>query len=58
MYEKGFDPEILKGLESKGHILFEEKPVIGFTAVTAISRARGFIEAAYDPRRFGSIEVK
>lgn len=57
IYEDGFDEEIVEGLRMKEHNVTKDNPVIGFTAVTAISRARGFIEAMYDPRRFGSIEI-
>lgn len=56
-YEKDFDADILNGLQKIGHNIAQDKPVIGFTALTAISRANGHIEAVFDPRRFGSIEI-
>lgn len=56
-YEPEFDPQMLNELESLGHKVEENKSLIGFTAITAISRARGFIEAEFDPRRHGSVEV-
>lgn len=55
-YEKGFNETILNGLAGLGHKVVEDVPVVGFTAFTAISRARGYIEAVFDPRRYGSIE--
>lgn len=55
-YEHDFNDEILKGLRKIGHNTTEDI-VIGFTAVTAISRARGFVEAVFDPRRSGSIAI-
>lgn len=57
VYEHGFDAEILDGLRKIGHNVTEDVPVIGFTAVTAISRARGYVEAVFDPRRYGSIAI-
>lgn len=57
IYEDGFDEDIVDGLREKGHNVTKDIPVIGFTAFTAISRAKGFVEAMYDPRRFGSIEI-
>lgn len=57
VHEKGFNEEILDGLRKLGHNVTEDSPVIGFTALTAISRARGYVEAVYDPRRYGSIEI-
>lgn len=56
-YEKGFNAEILDGLRKKGHIVTEDTGVSGFAVLTAISRFRGYIEAAFDPRRFGSIAI-
>lgn len=56
-YEKGYAPEILDGLKNIGHNLTEDTSVYGFTALTAISRARGYVEAAFDPRRYGSIQM-
>lgn len=56
-YEKGFNPEILSGLRKKGHILTDDVGVTGFAAINAISRYNGFIEAAFDPRRRGSIAI-
>lgn len=57
VYEKNFDSKIIEGLRQMGHKVVEDKPAIGFTAFTAISRARGYIEAAFDSRRYGSIEM-
>ncbi|XP_055300761.1 scoloptoxin SSD14-like isoform X2 [Sitodiplosis mosellana] len=57
VFEKGYNPEILEGLRQIGHNISEDKPVIGFTAVTAISRANGYVEAMVDPRRYGSIQI-
>lgn len=57
VYEKGYDAHILDGLQQIGHNITVDKPVIGFTAVTAISRAKGYVEAVFDPRRYGSIQI-
>lgn len=57
VHEKGFNEEILDGLRKLGHTVTDDNPVIGFTALTAISRARGYVEAVYDSRRYGSIEI-
>lgn len=56
-YEKGFDADILDGLRQKGHMLTDDVGVTGFAALSAISRSKGYIEAAFDPRRFGSIAI-
>lgn len=56
-YENGFDGEILNGLRERGHKLSADKGVLGFAAITAISRANGYVEAVFDPRRYGSIAV-
>lgn len=57
VYEDKSDIQILDGLRQKGHKITEEIPKSYFSAVTAISRARGFVEVAYDPRRSGSSEI-
>lgn len=56
-YESGFDNAILNGLKGKGHNLTEDHGVLGFAAITAISRAKGYVEAVFDPRRYGSIAI-
>lgn len=56
-YEKGYDSKILDGLRGKGHNLTEDHGVLGFAAHTAISRAKGHVEAVFDPRRYGSVEI-
>lgn len=56
-YEKGFNTEILIGLRKKGHILTSDVGVTGFAALSAISRCNGYVEAAFDPRRCGSIAI-
>lgn len=58
VYEKGFNAEILDGLREKEHIVAGDVGVSGFAAVTAISRSNGYIEAVFDPRRFGSIAIE
>lgn len=57
VYEAGYDPEILDGLRQIGHKVTQDQPIMGFTAVTAISRAKGYVEAVFDPRRYGSIQI-
>lgn len=56
-YEEGYDNEILEGLRRKGHNLTTDHGVLGFAAITAISRAKGYVEAVFDPRRFGSVQI-
>lgn len=56
-YENGVSTDILNGLRKKGHNLTEDHGVLGFAAITAISRAKGYVEAVFDPRRYGSIEI-
>ena len=57
-HEDGYDPEILKFLESKDHVTYEQPPIIsGFASVIAISRKNGYLEAAIDPRRGGKIAL-
>lgn len=57
VYEEGFDNEILEGLRKLGHNVTQDVPEIGFTALIAISRVKGFVEAVFDPRRYGSIAI-
>lgn len=57
LYETGFDQKIVEALKKIGHVMVEDNPLIGFTAITAISRSKGHIEAAFDRRRHGSIEI-
>lgn len=57
-YESNFDADIIKLLnEQYGHTLRENFPDGGFAAVTAISVNNKKIEASYDSRRGGGIEV-
>lgn len=58
LYEDGYDPAILRFLESKEHETFEQKPIIsGFASVIVISTKNGKVEAAIDPRRGGKVSV-
>uniref|UniRef100_A0A182KEL7 Gamma-glutamyltransferase n=1 Tax=Anopheles christyi TaxID=43041 RepID=A0A182KEL7_9DIPT len=59
-YEAGFPQSILDGLVAKGHRVKEKTPDAGFAAATGIVQdvARGhLVQAAYDPRRGGSVEI-
>ena len=57
-YEDGYDPEILKFLESKGHETFEQAPIIsGFASIVVIASRNGTIESANDPRRGGKFTI-
>ena len=57
-FESNFDGEILRNLKEEfGHELLENKPDGGFAAVTGISVINGKVEAAFDPRRGGSIQI-
>lgn len=56
-YEDGFDQKSVNALLSFGHKMVEEKAQIGFSAVTAISRVSGKIEAVTDMRRHGSFAI-
>lgn len=56
-YEDGFDNATLQSLQAIGHQLHHLPPERGFSAVTAISRVSGILEAVPDARRHGSAEV-
>lgn len=57
-YESGFDMDIIKGLQSIGHIMHEYPQEYGFVAVSAISiDSEGNIAALSDPRRNGSSAI-
>lgn len=56
-YEKGYNQDIVEGLAKLGHKVVSDDPIIGFSAVSAISRARGYIEAMIDSRRAGSVAI-
>lgn len=55
--EHGTDEKLVKELKMMGHKIVHNDPIDGFATVTAISRVSGFIEATFDPRRTGSIEI-
>lgn len=56
--ERDFDANVIDKLRQIGHhVAINENEEFGFAAVTAISRVRGEIEAMYDPRRSGSVEI-
>lgn len=57
-YEAGYNPEVLKFLESKGHETFQAaSSTSGFASVLAIARKNGKLQAATDPRRGGKAVV-
>uniref|UniRef100_A0A182PVJ9 Gamma-glutamyltransferase n=1 Tax=Anopheles epiroticus TaxID=199890 RepID=A0A182PVJ9_9DIPT len=58
-YEAGFPQSLLDGLVAKGHQVKEKSPDAGFAAATAIVQdgQERTIQAAYDPRRGGSVEL-
>lgn len=56
-YEDGFNTEIIDGLRQKGHSTFKMVDIQSSTFVTAISRVKGYIEAAFDPRIGGGLEI-
>lgn len=56
-YESGLDSELVNGLSRKGHKTTEMTDPQSSTFVTAISRARGYIEAEFDPRIGGGIAI-
>lgn len=57
-HEFGYDPEIIKFLESKDHETYEQPPMIsGFASVIGLVKKDGKIEGAVDPRRGGRIIV-
>lgn len=57
-YERGFDREIVEGLRQKGHKAVELDDNVELAAiVTAISTARGCVEAAFDPRNGGGLAI-
>ena len=58
-YEAGFPQTVLDGLVAKGHRVKEKTPDAGFAAATGIVQdaAEHLVQAAYDPRRGGSVEI-
>lgn len=57
-YETNYDSDIMTELAEKfGHELQENKPDGGFAAVTGIAIENGQVQAAFDNRRGGSVEV-
>lgn len=56
-YESGANAELIEGLCTKGHKTTEMTDAQSSTFATAISRARGYIEAEFDPRIGGGIEI-
>uniref|UniRef100_A0A182MZ66 Gamma-glutamyltransferase n=1 Tax=Anopheles dirus TaxID=7168 RepID=A0A182MZ66_9DIPT len=58
-YETGFPQSILDGLVAKGHQVREKTPDAGFAAATGIVQdaAKHTVQAAFDPRRGGSVEI-
>lgn len=56
-YESGFSAKIIEGLRRKGHSTFEMVDKQASTFVTAISRAREYVEAVFDPRIGGGLEI-
>lgn len=56
-FETGFNAKIIDGLSKKGHNTREVIDSQWFTTVTAISRARGKVEAVFDPRVGGGVEI-
>lgn len=57
-YETGYDPNILRFLQEKGHETRERNTALtGFASVLVIGNKNGTIEAAFDPRRGGKSTV-
>uniref|UniRef100_A0A182Y0C0 Gamma-glutamyltransferase n=1 Tax=Anopheles stephensi TaxID=30069 RepID=A0A182Y0C0_ANOST len=58
-YEAGFPQSILDGLTAKGHRVKEKTPDAGFAAATGIVQdaKEHTVQAAFDPRRGGSVEI-
>lgn len=56
-YEDGLATSLVSGLREFGHKTVGDKSLIGFAALTAISRIKGNIEVTFDPRRIGSTEI-
>lgn len=56
-YEDGLDTSLVNGLKVFGHKTVGDKSLLGFAALTAISRVSGHIEVTFDPRRIGSTEI-
>lgn len=57
-YEDGYNEDILRFLESKGHETYRQKPSVGgFAAVVAITKYNGKLGGATDPRRPGKVTV-
>lgn len=56
-YEETFSETIINGLAQIGHVINKVYAEIGFAAANGISFKNGYIEAAFDKRRNGSIVV-
>lgn len=56
-YESGVNAKLIDGLRMKGHKMTEMTDAQSSTFVTTISRARGYIEAEFDPRIGGGVEI-
>lgn len=56
-FESGFDAEIINALIQKGHNTKEAVDTEDYSTVTAISRARGYVDATFDPRVGGGREI-
>lgn len=58
LYETDFDAKVVEELSRVyGHKMVENRPDGGFAAVVGISTKNGDVEASFDPRRGGSIEI-
>jgi gamma-glutamyltranspeptidase len=55
-YEDLYDENVLRFLESKGHVTVKSSSIIsGFASLNAVANKNGKIEAAIDPRRGGKV---
>lgn len=57
IHESNFNRSIIDGLKKLQHKIADDNTVAGYTAITAISRVRGQVEAMFDTRRPGSVAV-
>lgn len=54
-FEHDYDERIVEELRKIGHDYTIAKPEDGFSAITAISRKNGVVEAKWDKRRSGRV---
>lgn len=58
LYEGGYEPDVIRFLESKGHATKQQGAIIsGFASLIAVASKDGNVEGVVDPRRGGKVSV-